>query len=116
MHFYHIPDGHASEPEFLKLRSIADEFDRASMDAFDTPANRKALMRVATQEEIGTMQGMMALIKSDDAKANAIELAISLQLIDVQTGMMNRADQPLTQTCVPPAMATQEAADLFHKY
>jgi hypothetical protein len=59
---------------------------------------------------------MLAMIRSPNADANVMELGISLQVLDIQAGMMNRADPALAVSLVPAAMATQTAADLFHKY
>lgn len=117
MHDYQVPETSSlPRPELEQLRSIAEEFQCAASQAFSTPAGRRAITRAAEKDEVATIQGMMALITSPNADANAIELKISLQMIDIEAGIMNRADPSLTSSCVPPAMATEAVADLLHKH
>ena len=115
MHFYKIP-GPADAAEISKLRDLTDQFNQSSIQAFQkNPQKMMAVGNSLTMEEAGTMQGIMALVKSPDGKASTFEIQLTLQFTDIMAGVLQRVDAPLTASAVPAAMATAEVADLFKK-
>lgn len=118
MHDYRFPDPRGKdEAELNKMRDISDAFNEAAMKEFaKEPRKMQILARTPTRDEIGTMKGTAALIRSNDGRDGAFELLLSLQFNDLTSSIMMRADPALTQSAVPAEMATAEAAELFRKH